>query len=559
MRKVFKLISHLKIKYALLLLIISTSILSIINAAYAKQLSTLYEYIGNCNKKLALNALIILVVLIVFRIIFKYGNFLYRGNKAENKSAILRTELFERCIKANIKTLQEINIDEVINYGINATGFVKDFFDSATTISSVIFDIICSYTIMLSTNITLSIIITILMIILLILNIVIGKIFLKLEKEKNNANTKVISFYNRIRNYSIIKSFCRENKETEDMNNLSNSLKDISYHKRKINTSMGISMGIMNGITIITIFVYAIYTNMKYSDIILFSTLFENIFGIFAFFTDITDQISCAYTTSKKIYEILSIENEENGTIELEEFNNSIEFKDVSFSYKKSENVLNNINIVIPKGKKIGIYGPSGEGKSTFINLINKFYKVDKGAIYIDNININDITFNSLRSKIGIVSQDIYLFDGTIEDNIRYGKPDADKEDIIRAAKKANAYEFITKFKDGFNSNIGRDGIKLSGGQKQRISIARMILANPDIIILDEATSKLDNESEKIVQEAIDNFQDNKTVISIAHRLSTLDNCDYLIGIKNHIIYEQGTKKELENNKDSLYYKLSNM
>ena len=241
-------------------------------------------------------------------------------------------------------------------------------------------------------------------------------------------------------------------------------------------------------------------------------------------------------------------------------FDDSIEFKNVSFSYDGTSDTLRNINLSIKKGEKIGIYGPSGGGKSTFVNLITRFFSATEGEILVDGVNINSLTANSLRKRVGLVSQNIYLFSNrSIKENIMYGNPHATEADMIEAAKKANAHDFIMSFPDGYDSIVGNDGVKLSGGEQQRISIARLFLSKPDIIILDEATSKLDNESEAMVQEAIDRLGEDKTVIAIAHRLTTIKNCDKLIGISNHTVCESGTVQELLSDRDSLFSRLSNI
>lgn len=559
MKNVIKTIKDLKLKWIIFIITISEMILSIANVTNEKLFSKLYKAIGDKNKEIAIKLLVIsgsvLLIRRAFRIVMDY----YSKRVCQIKWAKLSDKIFEVSVKADVTTLQDINMNEIINVGTKSDRYVKDLIWAVHTVAGVVFDILSVSILMYATNVKLFFIVVVLLILVLIINLTLGKKFTAICDKKQKYAVKILDGFSRLKNFSIIKSFCREKYELDKISKDTEVGKDIAIKKNVIVMILGGAMNLTYCIIIITILAYGVLTGMTYYDIILFVSLLDSIFTIVQYFTDILDGFSETIAEANKTANILNLAQEKDGTIELENFNSSIEFKDVSFSYKKSENVLNKINLKISKGDKIGIYGPSGEGKSTFINLINRFFRPDSGNIYIDNININDITMESLRNKIGIVSQDIYLFDGNIEENIRYGNLKATKEDIIEAAKKANAYEFISKFKDGFDTNIGRDGIKLSGGQKQRISIARMILANPDIIILDEATSKLDNESEKIVQEAIDNYQSGKTVISIAHRLSTLDNCTYLIGINNHVIYEQGTKEELENNKNSLYYKLSHI
>ena len=232
-----------------------------------------------------------------------------------------------------------------------------------------------------------------------------------------------------------------------------------------------------------------------------------------------------------------------------------ITLDNVTFSYNNKENVLNNITLKIMPGETIAFVGPSGGGKTTLCSLIPRFYEVDKGSVKVDGTDIKMVTQRSLRENIGIVQQDVFLFSGTVRDNIAYGNIGAKEEEIIAAAKKANAHEFIMGLEDGYNTYIGERGVKLSGGQKQRLSIARIFLKNPPILILDEATSALDNETEKVIQEALFDLSENRTTLIIAHRLATIKNADRIVVLTDEGIEEEGTHKELLE-KDSIYARL---
>ena len=249
-----------------------------------------------------------------------------------------------------------------------------------------------------------------------------------------------------------------------------------------------------------------------------------------------------------RIFEILDIESKvidsENAT-QFKEFNSTIEFKNVDFEYEENKNVITNFNLSVKKGEKIALVGNSGGGKSTIVNLLPRFYDVSHGTIEIDGVDIKKYKLKSLRKKIGIVPQDTFLFSGTIEENIKYGNRTATTEEVIDAAKQANAHVFIEKLSNGYLTEIGERGVKLSGGQKQRIAIARAILENPEILILDEATSALDNESEKLVQDALEKLMKDKTSFVIAHRLSTVISCDKIIVLQAGEIREIGTHAEL--------------
>ena len=236
----------------------------------------------------------------------------------------------------------------------------------------------------------------------------------------------------------------------------------------------------------------------------------------------------------------------------------AIEFKNVNFQYNEQKEILKNINLKIQPGKKLALVGPSGGGKTTICHLIPNFYRINEGEILIDGQNINNVRLDSLRKNIGIVQQDVFLFNGTIRENILYGRLDATEEEIIDAAKKANIHDYVMTLPDGYETQIGERGVKLSGGQKQRLSIARVFLKNPAILILDEATSALDNTTEILIQSALDELCKGRTTLIVAHRLSTIKTADEIIVIANGIIKEQGTHDELID-LDGIYAKLYNL
>lgn len=231
--------------------------------------------------------------------------------------------------------------------------------------------------------------------------------------------------------------------------------------------------------------------------------------------------------------------------IEVPHLRGDISFQNVSFSYEGDKPVLENINLDIKAGETVAFVGPSGAGKSTICSLIPRFYDVDEGAITIDGIDIRNMTKKSLRSQIGIVQQDVFLFTGTLRENIAYGKMDATDEEIMEAAKRADIYELIQNLPDGLDTQVGERGMKLSGGQKQRVAIARMFLKNPPILILDEATSALDTETERLIQQSLDELVENRTTLVIAHRLATIRNADKIVVVTEEGIVEQGTREEL--------------
>lgn len=260
-----------------------------------------------------------------------------------------------------------------------------------------------------------------------------------------------------------------------------------------------------------------------------------------------TYSVKSGMAAAKRVFEVLEVKNtitDSPNAIIKKSFDNAITIENINFKYE-DKNVLHDFSLEVPKGKTVALVGQSGSGKSTIANLLTRFYDVQDGNIKVDGIDIKDITMNSLRSLLGLVTQDSILFNDTIKNNILIGKPDASDEEIIEALKVANAYEFVKDLPLGIDTNIGDSGNKLSGGQKQRLSIARAVLKNPPIMILDEATSALDTESEKFVQVALENMMQNRTSIVIAHRLSTIQKADLIVVMKKGRIVEQGKHDEL--------------
>lgn len=277
---------------------------------------------------------------------------------------------------------------------------------------------------------------------------------------------------------------------------------------------------------------------------------------------DFTEQFQNGYSGFERFCEIMEIEpdiKDKKDAVNLTKVKGDIVFENVSFQYEENtERVLNHISLNVPAGAYMALVGSSGAGKSTLCSLIPRFYDVTGGAVKIDGIDIRGIKLKSLRDHIGIVQQDVYLFVGTVFDNIRYGRPEATEAEVIEAAKNANAHEFIMSLPNGYETDIGQRGIKLSGGQKQRLSIARVFLKNPPILIFDEATSALDNESEKVVQDSLEKLAKNRTTFVIAHRLSTIRNAKKILVLTEDGIEEEGTHAELIAKK-GIYEKLYHM
>lgn len=265
-----------------------------------------------------------------------------------------------------------------------------------------------------------------------------------------------------------------------------------------------------------------------------------------------------AITGYVRFQELMNVkpEQDEKGAIELKDVRGEIVFDDVTFHYDENKEVLSHISLTFPQGKMVAIVGPSGGGKTTLCHLIPRFYEISGGSILVDGHDIRDVTRASLRRQIGIVQQDVFLFTGTIFDNIAYGKLGASREEVYEAAKKANIHDYIMSLPEGYDTFVGERGVKLSGGQKQRISIARVFLKNPPILVLDEATSALDNVTENYIQDSLDDLCKNRTTIVVAHRLSTIKNADEIIVMDRDGIEERGTHEELLARGNGIYKEL---
>ena len=364
----------------------------------------------------------------------------------------------------------------------------------------------------------------------------------------------------------VVKSFANEeieNKKFHEGNMGFLAAKKNSYHYMgSFSAGMGAFTTLIQVCVILAGIILIAYGKVNISDLVTFLLYISVFTEPVRTLIDFTEQFQNGYTGFERFQEIMNIEpdiKDKEGAQELSEVRGDISFEDVSFQYEENtERVLSHINLQVPAGSYMALVGSSGAGKSTLCSLIPRFYDVTGGSVKIDGKDIRDLTLKSLRDHIGIVQQDVYLFVGTIYENIAYGKPGATREEVIEAAKNANAHEFIMSLPNGYETDIGQRGIKLSGGQKQRLSIARVFLKNPPILIFDEATSALDNESEKVVQDSLEKLAKNRTTFVIAHRLSTIKNAEKILVLTEEGIEEEGTHEELLA-KQGIYEKLYNM
>ncbi len=363
----------------------------------------------------------------------------------------------------------------------------------------------------------------------------------------------------------VVKSFANEAIEEEKFDEGNkNFLKGKRNSYRYMATyNSGLSVLInMITVVVVTAGAAAITKNeITIADLLAFTLYVSNFIEPVNKLINFTEQFQNGISGYERFIEIMAIMpdiSDENAVYAPETFKGSVQFKNVSFKYEESkEMVLKDVNLSVNAGEYVALVGFSGAGKTTLCSLIPRFYDVTGGEVLIDGMCVKDIKLKNLRDNIGIVQQDVYLFTGTIYENILYGKPAASRKEVVEAAKAANAHEFIMSLPDGYDTYIGQRGVKLSGGQKQRLSIARVFLKNPPILIFDEATSALDNESEKVVQDSLEKLAKNRTTFVIAHRLTTIKNAEKILVLAEDGIKEEGTHEQLLARK-GIYYNLYN-
>jgi len=366
--------------------------------------------------------------------------------------------------------------------------------------------------------------------------------------------------------HKVVKAFTNEQREEEKFeadNQEFFRLKKIGYrYMGAFQTTTRSFDGLMYLTVVLAGGLFLVHGQISPGDLVAYTMYVSTLIATIRRIIEFAEQFQRGMTGIERFLQIMDADIEifdEPGAVPLKEVKGDIAFEEVSFEYADDHNeVFRNLNLSIHSGEKVAIVGPSGGGKTTLCNLIPRFYDVTEGRILLDGADIKRYTLKSLRKNIGIVQQEVYLFSGTVYENIAYGRLDAGREEVVKAAKEAGAHEFIMQLKNGYDTYIGERGVKLSGGQKQRISIARVFLKNPPVIILDEATSALDNESEYAVAQSLGRLSEGRTTLTIAHRLSSIRSADRILVLTESGIEEEGTHEELLK-KEGIYYRLYHM
>ncbi|MFT4106212.1 MAG: ABC transporter ATP-binding protein [Lacrimispora sp.] len=361
----------------------------------------------------------------------------------------------------------------------------------------------------------------------------------------------------------VVRAFANEKIEIEKFNKDNMEFLEIKRKTYKYMAAFQNTIRMFDGLMYVVVIVaggiFMIKGIIEPGDLVAYTLYVTTLLATIRRIIEFAEQFQRGMTGIERFMELMDANVDifdEEGAKPLSEVKGNISFQNVSFEYPDDHNpVLTNIDLDIKPGEKVALVGPSGGGKTTLCNLIPRFYDPTEGEILIDGQDIKNVTLDSLRSTVGVVQQDVYLFSGTVFENIEYGRPGASKEEVMEAAKMAGAHEFITGLKDGYETYVGERGVKLSGGQKQRVSIARVFLKNPPVLILDEATSALDNESEHLVSQSLDRLAVGRTTLTIAHRLTTIQNADRILVLSDSNIVEEGNHEELLE-KRGMYYQL---
>ena len=541
-----------------LLDLVCASVLSIIDLAFPQLLRVLRETLFLESPEIIMSRLGALAALLITMYLIRYGcryYVTYQGHMmGARMESGMRRDLFERFEAFSFSYYDTHNTGEMMSK------LISDLFDISElahhgpeNIFISIVKIIGSFILLMRINVPMTLCLVAVVFCMAVFSVSQNK---KMRRTFSDNRKKIAminsSLQDTLGGIRVVKSFTGEDIEQEkfDRSNLAFlDSKQANYRQMaRFHSGNNLFEGLMYVTVLIAGGFFIAQGKLTGEDLAIYA-LYINIFinpvNVLVEFTEQLQKGLAGFERFMEVMETMPEINDKPGAGELKGAKGIIDYKNVSFSYGDDEAVLRDINLHVDAGKAIAIVGPSGGGKTTLCSLLPRFYDVSSGAVLIDGTDIRDVTQKSLRSYIGIVQQDVYLFNGTVKENIAYGKPDATMEERVEAARNADLLGFIETLPKGFDTEVGERGARLSGGQKQRIAIARVFLKNPPILILDEATSALDNESERYIQESLDRLSAGRTTITIAHRLSTILGADEIIVLDGEGIKERGRHKEL--------------
>ena len=521
-------------------------------------------YIPDKNLRLILTWCVALLVIYLVQAIMQYF-MQYQGHVVGVRmQADMRRDVFEHLQKLPFSYFDEHKTGVIMSRIVNDLMDISEFaHHGPEDLFISLVSVVGSFIILCTINIPLTLI-TFAVLPFLILFVVKKRTAMTIAFRKNRSEIAEVnaSLENSIAGVRVARAFTGEQEEAKKFDE--NNQRYVTVRERAYRVMAEFFSGtnfltsLMN-VVVLTGGGYCVYRGViNVGDMVaymLFINMFVNPIKKLIQFVEMFQNAITGYTRFQELMNI-EVEQEEPDAVDLKDVRGEITFDNVSFQYNEGKEVLSNISMTFPQGEMVAIVGPSGGGKTTLCHLIPRFYEITQGSICIDGQDIRKVTRRSLRSKIGIVQQDVFLFTGTIFDNIAYGKLGASREEVYEAAKKANIHDYIMSLPEGYDTFVGERGVKLSGGQKQRISIARVFLKNPPILILDEATSALDNVTENYIQDSLDELCKNRTTIVVAHRLSTIKNADEIIVMDRDGIQERGTHTQLLEKDNGIYREL---
>lgn len=521
-------------------------------------------YIPDKNLRLILTWCVALLVIYLVQAIMQYF-MQYQGHVVGVRmQADMRRDVFEHLQKLPFSYFDEHKTGVIMSRIVNDLMDISEFaHHGPEDLFISLVSVVGSFIILCTINIPLTLI-TFAVLPFLILFVVKKRTAMTIAFRKNRIEIAEVnaSLENSIAGVRVARAFTGEQEEAKKFDE--NNQRYVTVRERAYRVMAEFFSGtnfltsLMN-VVVLTGGGYRVYRGViNVGDMVaymLFINMFVNPIKKLIQFVEMFQNAITGYTRFQELMNI-EVEQEEPDAVDLKDVRGEITFDNVSFQYNEGKEVLSNISMTFPQGEMVAIVGPSGGGKTTLCHLIPRFYEITQGSICIDGQDIRKVTRRSLRSKIGIVQQDVFLFTGTIFDNIAYGKLGASREEVYEAAKKANIHDYIMSLPEGYDTFVGERGVKLSGGQKQRISIARVFLKNPPILILDEATSALDNVTENYIQDSLDELCKNRTTIVVAHRLSTIKNADEIIVMDRDGIQERGTHTQLLEKDNGIYREL---